>query len=226
MDDLILVAASGLARETAAAVEAGEHYRLRGFLDDDPALEGVELMGLPVLGSSTQGAKYRSAKFLVCAGPSRSRRLIVERLQTMGITNDRFATVVHPQASVHASCRIGPGSIVLAHGVLTVDVQVGKHVVLMPNVTLTHDSTVADFATLCAGVTLGGQVTVSEGAYVGMNAAIRQDVTVHTGATVGMGAVVLTDVPRDEVWAGVPARSISKSQIPATSPSPMGGLAP
>ncbi|MFD0823542.1 sugar acetyltransferase, partial [Micromonospora zhanjiangensis] len=51
MRDLVIVGAGGFARETAAAVRAVNQvrptWRLLGFLDDNPALRGVERAGLP-----------------------------------------------------------------------------------------------------------------------------------------------------------------------------------
>jgi acetyltransferase-like isoleucine patch superfamily enzyme len=78
-------------------------------------------------------------------------------------------------------------------------------------VTLTHEDDVDDFVTLAAGVSLGGGVHVGRCAYLGMNSSVRQQVLVGDNAVVGMGAAVLDDVPRGEVWAGVPARQLSVS---------------
>jgi acetyltransferase-like isoleucine patch superfamily enzyme len=38
---------------------------------------------------------------------------------------------------------------------------------------------------------------------------VREHLTVGAWALVGMGAVVTRDVPGGEVWAGVPARSLT-----------------
>jgi acetyltransferase-like isoleucine patch superfamily enzyme len=53
---------------------------------------------------------------------------------------------------------------------------------------------------------LGGGVRIGRGAYLGMNASVREGTSVGAGATIGMGAAVLGDVPRNQTWAGVPAR--------------------
>jgi sugar O-acyltransferase (sialic acid O-acetyltransferase NeuD family) len=193
---LILVAASGLAREVLAAL-ADEPcgFEVRGLLDDAPNLQGTSVGGVPVLGTIDAATAHPAAMFLVCAGRGTSRATIVERLAGRGVGDEHYATFVHPQVSVPSSCQIGCGSVLLAGSVLTTDVSVGRHVVVMPNVTLTHDDRVSDFATLCAGVSLGGHVVVGPHAYLGMNSSVREDTTIGARSVLGMGAVLLF-IPR------------------------------
>jgi sugar O-acyltransferase (sialic acid O-acetyltransferase NeuD family) len=212
MRDLVIVGAGGFARETAAAAHAANAvrptWRLRGFLDDDPALHGTERCGLPVLGGIGTLAEMPSAAVVVCVGNPRdygSRERIVRRLE---LPADRYATVVHPGADVGAGSTLGPGTVLLAGVVLTADVTVGAHVAVMPQVVLTHDGVVGDYVTIASGVRLGGGAVLAPGAYVGAGALVREGVTVGARSLVGMGSVVLRDVPPDEVWAGNPARHL------------------
>jgi sugar O-acyltransferase (sialic acid O-acetyltransferase NeuD family) len=209
--ELILVAASGLAREVIEAVNAGDRYQVSGVVDDDPTRAGGAIGAAHVIGGLRELARYPNADVVVCAGKGSVRRRLVERLSAAGIAGSRFATVVHPSVQLPDSAAVGRGSVVLAGCVLTADVTVGRHVVVMPNVTLTHDVMIEDFATLCAGVTLGGSVRVGERSYIGMAASIRENCLIGADATIGMGSVVLNDIPPDEVWLGVPARPHSGS---------------
>jgi sugar O-acyltransferase (sialic acid O-acetyltransferase NeuD family) len=205
---LILVAASGLAREVLALVRAHGSHDVVGFLDDDVARHGTTLDGVPVLGGLDAVTEHPDAELLVCAGKGASRERIVERLDGLGVFPIRYATVVHPGVDVPDGCEVGVGSVVLAGVALTAAVTVGSHVVVMPNVTLTHDCVLQDFSTVCAGVALGGSVVVGRAAYLGMNASVRENVRVGEGATLGMGAALLVDQPDGETWAGVPARPL------------------
>jgi sugar O-acyltransferase (sialic acid O-acetyltransferase NeuD family) len=205
MRDLILVGASGLAREVMSASQSA--YRVVGVVDDDASLHGTELSGVAVRGGIAHATEYDAA-LLLCIGSGAGRRSVAARLAALGVHSDRFATVIDDSVHVPQSSRVGAGSILLAHVSLTADVAVGHHVVIMPNVTLTHDDRLDDFVTITAGVSLGGSVAVGEAAYLGMNASVRQDVRVGAGSTVGMGSVVLGDVPAGETWVGVPARPI------------------
>ncbi|MEU3454296.1 acetyltransferase [Micromonospora sp. NPDC006766] len=217
MRDLVIVGAGGFARETAAAVRAINEvrptWRLRGFLDDDTALHGTHRAGLPILGGIDLVAAMPAAAVVVCVGNPRdyvSRRRIVERI---ALPAQRYATIVHPSATVGAGSTVAAGSVLLAGVVLTAEVSVGAHVAVMPQAVLTHDDRVSDYATLASGVRLGGGAVLRPGAYVGAGALVREGVTIGDWSLVGMGSVVLRDVPPGEVWAGSPARRLRAASL-------------
>lgn len=206
---LLLVAASGLAREVLSVCEATGR-EVVGVLDDSPAKAGTRFGTTTVLGPLERVRDHPTAELLLCAGKGSVRRELAVRLRAIGVDDGRYATVLDPSVHVPGSCSVGAGSILLAGVVLTADVRVGRHVVCMPHVTLTHDDDLADYVTLTAGVSLGGGVTVGEAAYIGMNASVREQRTVGAGCVLGMGAVLVADQPPGTVFAGVPARAIGK----------------
>lgn len=218
LEPLLVIAASGLARETIAAVRAGDRYQIRGVLDDNATLEGSTVSGATVLGPIDAARDYPEALLCVCIGSGASRKRVVERLAALDVSSARYATVLHPTANRARSCRVGAGSILLANVVMTADVTVGSHVVAMPNVTLTHDDVIDDFATLCAGVSLGGGVRIGRGAFIGMNASVRQHVSVGAGSVVGMGSVVLDGVRPGATVGGTPAGELSARAHSAARP--------
>ena len=209
---VLLIGASGLAREVIAAGMAG----VTGILDDDPALLGTAVGGVLVLGP-VDSAAGRSEQLLVCIGPSASRREVVRRLRKIGVDDERFAIFAARSARIGTTSEVGAGSILLDGAVLTADARLGRHVVVMPNCVITHDDDIEDFVTLAAGVALGGSVHVGEAAYLGMNASVHPGVAIGDEATIGMGAVVLTDVPARETWAGVPAKHLPAQQLGASA---------
>ncbi|HEY9357569.1 MAG TPA: acetyltransferase [Arthrobacter sp.] len=208
MSELILIAASGLAREVLAMVRSSGQYDVLGMLDDDPEMAGVTVDGAPVLGPIDDAPKYTHAFLLVCLGSGKAREAAVERLTALGLRESRYATVIDPTVECPEGCRIGRGSILLRNVTLTASVTLGAHVVAMPSVTFTHDDDVADFATFAAGVSLGGGVRIGRAAYLGLNSSVRERTSVGSYATVGMGAAVLSNVPDGETWVGVPAHPI------------------
>lgn len=199
---LLLVAASGLAREALAAVAAADSHDVVGVLDDDSRRWGQPIEHTTVLGGLDRIGDYPDADVVICTGKGSTRAAIASRLD---LEPYRYGKVVHPSVSIPRSCCVGAGSILLAGVVLTSTVAVRRHVVAMPHVVMTHDDVVGDFATLCASVTLGGDVHVGDRAYIGMSASVRENLAIGDDATIGMGSVVLRDVPQGETWFGVPA---------------------
>ncbi|MCC6437666.1 MAG: acetyltransferase [Acidimicrobiales bacterium] len=207
---LVLYGAGGFARETAALVDAlnatRPSWELLGFLDDDPEREGALVSGRPVLGGMGWLVEHPSVSVTLCVGnPANyaSRAALAERLR---LDDHRYATLVHPMASVASGCQLGAGSVVHATSTLTCDVQVGRHVAIMPGVVLTHDDEIEDFVTFGAGVRVAGGVRVERGSYLGSGALVRERCTIGEWALVGMGAIVTRTIPPGEIWVGQPAR--------------------
>lgn len=210
MEDIVLIGASGLAREVIAVLAESTRRRVVGVLDDNASALGASFGGVPVLGTIGDVEALAGARPLVCVGAGRSRESIVGRLSARGIPQTEYPTILDPSVRNPGGCQIGPGSILLANVTLTADLTVGCHVVIMPGVTVTHDDVIEDFVTIAAGVSLGGGVRVARAAYLGMNSSVLPGAIIGAYSTLGLGAALLTDLPDHETWVGVPAHPIRR----------------
>lgn len=216
---LLILGAGGLSRETLSAVRAinsvAPQWTVLGFLDDDPGLHGRHVDGMPVLGPLDLVAEHPDASVVLCIASPKNLGLRKKIVARLGLAPDRYATIVHPAASVAAGTELGAGSVFLAGVVVTAPQVIGSHVCAMPHTVFTHDDQIADHALFATGVLLAGSVTVGENAYLGAGCLIREGRTIGAGALIGMGSVVLGDVPPGEVWVGNPARYLRTfNQLP------------
>lgn len=212
MTPLLLIGAGGLAREVIATIAAVNSVRptwnVLGLLDDAPEKHGSVVDGVEVLGPLDLAREHADARVLICTASPGSRDSRMRISRRLGFEDSRYATLVHPQASVAAGAELGAGTILLACAVITAPQRVGRFVLAMPHVLLTHDDVVGDGVSLAGRAALAGNVSVGESAYIGSGALVREGLTIGAGAMVGMGSVVLKDVPAGETWAGVPARPL------------------
>ena len=215
----MLVGSGGFARETAAAVRAINEtqptWALIGYVDDDPSTWGRTLDGVEVLGPIGSLHDYRDASIVVCTGRPDNYFSRAHITATLGVPDRRYATIIHPAASVSADSTVGPGSVLLAGVVLTANCQVGSHVAVMPGAVITHDDVLEDYVTLGARVCLGGGARIGRGAYLGSGVLVREALSVGEWSMIGMGAVLLRDVPAAEIWYGVPARCHGSVDVPS-----------
>lgn len=93
---------------------------------------------------------------------------------------------------------------------------VGERSWLMKRCHVGHDAFVGNDCELAPGCIVGGHVVIEDRVRVGMGAIFKPFVTIGAGARIGCGAVVISNVPADEVWAGNPARCISKHAMAPT----------
>ena len=208
-EDLVIVGAGGFSRQIAELVEElnriAPRWRLTGFLDDNPDLAGRQVMGYPVSGPLEAGAGCQSARFVIGIANYRkpdARRIVSARL---GFEPGRYATLIHPSASVSIRAKVGPGTVILQNVVVSHDVVIGGHVLVSPGCVVGHGSVIGDFATFAAHVTLSGSCRIGPAAYLGSHSTVLEDIRVGEGALVGIGAVVLNDVAPDVTVFGNPA---------------------
>jgi sugar O-acyltransferase (sialic acid O-acetyltransferase NeuD family) len=215
-EDLIIVGAGGFSGGVAAAVQdinrIEPRWNVVGFLDDDPAKQGQEVLGYPVLGPVASACLHQGARFVIGVASHRRRMARQAIAATMGLPLDRFAKIVHPAASVCRSASLGAGTVVLQGTVVNHGVSVGNHVLISEQCSLGHDSVIEDFVTMASGVIVSGCVRAREGTYLGAGSRILEFLEIGEHALVGIGAVVVRDVaPRITVF-GNPARALRGSR--------------
>lgn len=218
--DLVILGTAGNSLEildcVIAATRAGlsPRYVVKGFLDDDAARHGTTLNGISVLGplaSAREMARQAAdVVFINGIGSTTTYQRKPDIIAALGLPADRFATVIHPSATISGFAAIGAGSVIMQQVVVCSHVMVGAHVQVLPLTVLSHDVVVEDFATIAGGAAVSGFVRLGRACYVGSNASIRGGVTVGAGALIGMGAVVLEDVRPGATVVGVPAAEIAR----------------
>ena len=175
------------------------------MLDDNPAILGQTICGVPVIGPVAD-AQMMTAMVVVGIASSRNRlvkRQIVERL---GVEAARYATLVHPTASVSSRASIGEGSVLLHNVIVGPQVHLGRHVLICAATTIGHDAVVGDYVSMAPQVALSGGVVIGECAYVGAGVRVREGLTVGESSLVGIGSIVLADVEPGCTVLGNPAR--------------------
>jgi sugar O-acyltransferase (sialic acid O-acetyltransferase NeuD family) len=214
---LVVLGTGGTCRDILDTVSdlnaaAGPRFDCIGFLDDNPALWNSAIEGVPVLGPLAAAGKMRDCLFVNGIGNPTNyarRQPIVART---GLPLDRFATLIHPTASVSRTAHVGKDVVIFPHVTVTSNVRIGNHVVILPNTVVSHDDQIGDFTCIAGGVKISGNVRVGRGCYLGTGCALIGGITIGDGALIGMGSVVLRDVEANTVVAGNPARFVRQAQ--------------
>jgi sugar O-acyltransferase (sialic acid O-acetyltransferase NeuD family) len=183
-------------------------YALVGLLDDDPAVTGRTVLGIPVLGGAERAAELWAdgvTHCFVAIGDNHRRRLKVEELLGLGF---ELATVIDPTAIVLSRVRIAPGTLVLGHCHIGVNTALGTGCLISVSCVVGHDCVLREYAHLTPGVLLGGNVRVGEQSFLGLGCSVLPGLRIGHRVTVGAGAAVICNLPDDVVAAGVPARVI------------------
>jgi len=210
---LIIIGAGGHGREVLQLAldqnKEEQKWDIKGFVDDNPELQGRSVNGFPVLGDinwlfTQPGDMYT----IIALGEPNIKRDIESRLDG---SNIHFATLIHPTAIISDSVEIREGTIITAGVILTVNIKIGKHVVVNLNSSVSHDAVIGDYVTLAPNAKIMGAVTIGSGCYVGSGATVREGVTVGENSIIGLGAVIVKDLPGNIVAVGCPAEIVREN---------------
>jgi acetyltransferase EpsM len=210
---LIVLGCGGHGKVVAEAALASGR-KVLGFADDNAALRGAQILGLPVIAIGREEllarCRVEASEIALAFGDNFRRSTVFSELTASGV---RLSAIVHPRAVVSPSATVGDGAVVFAGAIVNADAHIGEGVILNTAVTVDHDGDIGAFAHLSPGVHLGGTVCVGAGTHLGLGALVRNNVRVGSWSMVGMGAVVVRDLPDDVLALGIPARVVRRALL-------------
>ena len=201
---ILILGASGFSLEVAEVVEQLPGFRVAGFVQSLwPERRGETIEGYPVYYIDELPGLVADHRAVTGTG-SPQRAAFVEQVERTGM---RFATIVHPLATVSPRSKLGEGCVLLAGTVVGARAALGRHVILNRNSSVGHDTQLAEHVFLGPGATVAGSCRLGAGCFVGAGAVIRDHLTVGENCFVGAGAAVLNNAP-PRVIVSAPRSSI------------------
>lgn len=210
MASLIILGAREHAKVVWATLQDArlKSWKVVGFLDDNPALRGKRLLGLPILGpiaklkDLARSRKIQGALVGISCNHMPLRASLFGEIRRLKL---KSPTVISPTAHVHRLAKVGAGSLVCSGAVVHAFAMVGANFVAYSNAVVEHECVMADNVYLGPGVTFCAAVRVGASSFFGAGSNVVCE-RVGGDVVVGAGAAVVNDLPDGAVAAGVPAR--------------------
>jgi sugar O-acyltransferase (sialic acid O-acetyltransferase NeuD family) len=205
---IIVLGAGGFAREVAWLIgDIGGDLEFKGFAVSDTAKLGPH--DSEVLGDLDWLRSHKDrfeGLALGIGSPAARLRLPAELANDFG--DDFWPALVHPSAHFdRKSCKVGPGVLLCANVIGTVNLSFEPFCMLNLSCTIGHEARIGRGSVLNPTVNVSGGVDIGQGVLVGTGAQILQYLTIGDGAIVGAGAVVTKDVPPGATVVGMPAKA-------------------
>lgn len=212
MRDLYIIGSGGFGKEVAWLVERinkeNKLWNLKGFIDDDENLLGLDINGIKVKGNTEYLNSLGKDVWAICAvGNAKARENIISRLN-----NISFATLIDPSVIISNKVKIGEGTIICAGSIITVDIEIGRHVIINLDCTIGHDDIIKDYVTIYPSVNVSGNVIVEEKCEIGTGTQIIQGKNIVSECIIGAGAVVVKDLVSPGTYVGIPAINIERKE--------------
>lgn len=205
-DPVIILGAHSLGRVVLEIFQKS-NVVVYGFLDDDQALRGQIIDGVPVLGNTAEEQYLdligeQCDVFVAMEQQAKRQRLVAmlhKRRKTIPVN------AIHPSAIIATSAVLGHGNLIDTSVSLGAGASVDSHCILHTRVTVEHDAVIKKFVQIGAGSIIGAGTQLDNGVFVGAGATIVAGVIVGEAARIGAGAVVLTNVKAGATVLGNPA---------------------
>lgn len=206
MKNILIVGAGGLGREIYCyiedCIEAGAQWRIKGFLDDNPAALAAYDYPHDVVGSVGGYAVCEGDFFISALGLPKVRKIVCEKLLERGA---KFETLVHPTVRLGRNVKIGAGCVIAPGSFATCDVSIGDFVFINNKVSLGHDSKVGAWATVSSFCDITGFAEVGEGAFLGSSCVAMPKSKIGEWSVVGANSSVVGKIRGGTTVYGNPA---------------------
>lgn len=183
-------------------------WRLLGFVDDREECQGMQVHGVPVLGTrellpglAREGASF----FNNVSGSTAAAQSVARLLEPLARP---VASLIHPAIDL-AYTELGRGAILAEGCCVGGGSVIGCYLVARLHCVISHDVRIGDHVFLGAGATIASGAVLEDGAFIGAGATIKPGCRVGAGSIVGSGALVAEDVPPGVTLSGVRGRVVS-----------------
>lgn len=214
MKSLVIIGAGGFGREVAWLAEKINHvkneYERICFVDDNLEI-GTKVNGYEVIGTIESLINNEDVcDITIAIGNSVTRKAIAERL--MKDNTKAFPNLIDPDVDLDIK-KLGKGNIICSGNILTVDYTIGDFNIINLSSTVGHDVEIGNYVTVYPGVNISGNVTIEDLCEIGTGTKIIQGVNIGRNTILGAGSVIISDIPKDVMAAGVPAKVKKEREV-------------
>ena len=192
--DAVVYGASQGGMVVAEAMRSLGRFNPVAYIDDNPALAGVDFGGLPVWpGSELASLPSRG---IVGVGTHMAKAAVrLDLLRRTAEAGVVFLNVIHARAWVAPSVTMGAGNLIKAGAIVDDYAVLGDACIIDNGVIMPHHNQLGSGVHLAPGVCMGGDCTIGDESIIGVGVTLAPRVQIGRRVIVGAGAVVSRDVP-------------------------------
>jgi sugar O-acyltransferase (sialic acid O-acetyltransferase NeuD family) len=204
----IIIVGARLDGQAGAVIDTLEEiggYRLIGFIDSTPELQGKSIRGVPVIGSTEdlETLEIPECCLHIAIGDNKSRYKIYQILKKRKF---KIATLVHPYARISKSASIGEGCFVSVNAVIRNGAVVGCASIINTSAIVEHDNKIGNAVHIAPGVHTGGCVHVADYSFIGLGSSILPNIKIGSGVVIGAGSTITKNISSNVVMVGYAAK--------------------
>ncbi len=194
---LVILGGGDGAVQARDAIAHTPAQRAVAILDDNQALWGKSIMGVPIVGGMDKTAEWWDAGRFDALIISISSNLAVraalfEKWSDYGVP---FANVIAPGVSLHANVSMGSGNLIMSHSRLGACTQLGDNNFLSAYVNLEHHNRLGSHCTFGPMVSTSGRVHIGDRVIFGAGVFIEPHLRIGSDSIIASGSIIRADIP-------------------------------
>lgn len=201
--NLVILGGGGHGRMCIDIIERNNFLGIKGILDPNIPV-GTMIKGYPVLGDSDilldlyQSGVTNAVIGIGAVTNPLLREKLFRMLKDIGFS---LPNLIHPDASVEKTVRMGEGNQILQSAIVGSDVLITDNCIINSGAVVSHESVLESNAHITPGAVLGGDVGIGENTIIGMGS------TVYLGKKVGKNVIIYNGV---NIFDNVPDNAVVK----------------
>lgn len=205
--DIILIGASGLAREIVSwnsiLKEDSKKLNIVGFLDDNSNVLNNYKVKIPLLGPIDINSFDKKKCILIAISDCLIKQKIFEKAEERDIEISSF---ISDNVLIGERSIIGRGSLLMPASIVSCDTLIGKGVIINCGSQIGHDVVIGDFTSIMANVDVGGGVNIGKNVFIGTGAVILPGIKIPDNTRIGAGSIVIKSLKQPGTYFGNPAK--------------------
>ena len=208
---IIIIGGGGQAGVIYDCIKAQGEYEIIGYSDKAKGSlfkEKIKYFGnLKELINKLKKKAYKGTFLTIAIGENYIRKKIYENLKK-NVLDLKWATIIHPSASISSGVKIGTGSQILNGSILCYKTIISKHVCINTGAIIDHDNFFDDFSSAGPGACTGGNVKVGKLCFLGINSTVKHKIRIKENTVIGANSFVNLNCEANSLYFGTPAKKI------------------
>ena len=194
-----------------------EKYDVLEVLDDDASIIGTTIEGYKIAGGLELVHTYsKKVQFVFAIGSHRSRVMRYSILKRLNLPNKRYETLVHPNAKIYSSSKIGDGVIIHIGTVIFNNSTIGSFCIIVANSIIGARNILGNGCLITSLVSLTADVKIGAYSFIGTQSSVAEGIEIGPGSMVGMRTLVSRNLSPGVVVFGNPMKIVDKIEVPFT----------